>query len=179
MATRKIIYLGDKRLRQKAKKIKTFFPDLKKLAQDMVETMRACDGVGLAGPQIGIMQRIFVAEIPLPEDKDVEPHPQSGKTYVLINPEVIKTSKTMIEGQEGCLSIPTWQGLVERPEWIEVKAQNLEGHKIRLKADDHLARIFLHEIDHLNGILFIDHIKDAKKLWQILPEDVQTQTQKP
>lgn len=171
MATRKVILLGDERLRQKAKKVKQFTPNLKKLAQDMLETMRACQGVGLAGPQIGVMQRIFVAEIPLPEDKDAEPHPQSGRTYILINPEVVKTSDYLIEGQEGCLSIPNWQGLVERPEWIEVKAQNIEGRKIRLKVDDLLARIFMHEMDHLDGILYIDRIKDSEKLWQIELED--------
>jgi len=171
MATRKIILLGDERLRQKAKKVKQFTPNLKKLAQDMLETMRACQGVGLAGPQIGVMQRIFVAEIPLPEDENVEPHPQSGRTYILINPEVVKTSDHLIEGQEGCLSIPNWQGLVERPEWVEVKAQNIEGRKIRLKVDDLLARIFMHEMDHLDGILYIDHIKDSEKLWQIELED--------
>ena len=75
-----------------------------------------------------------------------------------------------MEGQEGCLSIPGWQGLVERPTWVEVKAQNINGKKFKLKVDDLLARIFLHEIDHLNGVLFIDHIKEPEKLWQIPPE---------
>jgi peptide deformylase len=171
MATRKVILLGDERLRQKAKKVKQFTPNLKKLAQDMLETMRACQGVGLAGPQIGVMQRIFVAEIPLPEDENVEPHPQSGRTYILINPEIVNASDKLVEGQEGCLSIPNWQGLVERPEWVEIRAQNIEGHKIKLKVDDLLARIFMHEMDHLDGVLYIDHIKDSEKLWQIEPED--------
>lgn len=173
MAIRKVIHIDDERLRQKAKKIKNFTPTLKQLAQEMLETMHAHEGVGLAGPQIGVMQRIFVAEIPLPADEAAEPHPQSGKTFVLINPEIVKCSEQLVEGQEGCLSIPYWQGLVERPEWVEVKAQNLQGRKIRLKVDDLLARIFQHEIDHLNGVLFIDHIKDREKLWQILPEDDQ------
>ena len=175
MAIRKVIYINDERLRQKAKKIKDFTPSLKQLAQDMLETMHAHKGVGLAGPQIGVMQRIFVAEIPLPDDKEVEPHPQSGRVYVLINPEIVKKSDNLIEGNEGCLSIPNWQGTVERPEWVEVKAQNLQGRKIRLKVDDLLARIFQHEIDHLNGVLYIDHIKDREKLWQILPEDEQNE----
>jgi peptide deformylase len=179
MTTRKVIQIGDERLRQKAKKVKQFTPNLKKLAQDMLETMRGCKGVGLAGPQIGVMQRIFVAEIPLPEDKDIEPHPQSGRTYVLVNPEIVKTAETLVEGQEGCLSIPTWQGLVERPEWVEIKAQNIEGRKIRLRVDDLLARIFMHEIDHLDGILYIDRIQSPDKLWQILDEaetEQETQT---
>jgi peptide deformylase len=173
MAVRKVVYIGDERLRQKAKKVKRFTPGLEQLAQDMIETMRSYQGVGLAGPQIGVMQRVFVAEIPVPEDEDTEPHPQSGKTYVLVNPEIVKTSKSIVEGQEGCISIPTWYGLVERSEWVEVKAQDIDGRKIKLKVNDLLARIFLHEIDHLNGVLFINHIKDREKLWQVLPEDEQ------
>ena len=91
--------------------------------------------------------------------------------YTLINPEIVKSSEDLVEGQEGCLSIPNWQGLVERHEWIEVKAQNLDGRKIKLKVDGYLARIFSHEIDHLNGVLFIDYITDQEKLWEISPED--------
>lgn len=170
MAVRNVIYLGDERLRQKAKKIKQFTPGLKQLAQDMLETMRHYEGFGLAGPQIGIMQRIFVAEIPLPEDEDSEPHPQSGKSYILVNPKIVKISKSLVEGQEGCLSIPDWRGLVNRAEWIEVRAQDITGRKIKFKVDDLLARIFMHEIDHLEGVLFIDHISDSQKLWRILPE---------
>ena len=170
MSIRQVIYINDERLRQKAKKVKQFTPALKKLAQDMLETMRAYDGVGLAGPQIGVMQRIFVAEIPASDTDEGEPHPQSGRTYILINPEIIKSSDTLVEGQEGCLSIPNWQGLVERPDWVEVKAQNIDGRKIKLKVDGYLARIFSHEIDHLNGVLFIDYIKDDDKLWELSPE---------
>lgn len=174
MAVKKIIYAGDERLRQKAKKIKQFTPGLKHLAEDMLETMRAHQGVGLAGPQIGVMLRIFVAEIPPPESDEEEPHPQSGVTYVLINPEIVKTARDMVEGQEGCLSMPTWYGKVDRPEWVQVKAQDINGRKIKLKVGNLLARIFLHEIDHLNGMLFIDHITDPEKLWQVLPEDERT-----
>ena len=170
MPIRQVIYINDERLRQKAKKVKQFTPALKKLAQDMLETMRAYDGVGLAGPQIGVMQRIFVAEIPASDADEEEPHPQSGRTYMLVNPEIVKSSEDLSEGQEGCLSIPNWQGLVERPDWVEVKAQNIDGRKIKLKVDGYLARIFSHEIDHLNGVLFIDYIKDDDKLWQISPE---------
>ena len=170
MAVREVIYVDDKRLRQKAKKVTRFTPGLKKLAQDMLETMRSHQGVGLAGPQIGVMQRIFVAEIPASRGDDEEAHPQSGPSYILINPEIVRRSTESVEGQEGCLSIPGWQGLIERPTWVEVKAQNINGKKFKLKVDDLLARIFLHEIDHLNGVLFIDHIKEPEKLWQIPPE---------
>jgi peptide deformylase len=172
MAVRKIITLDDERLRQKAKKIKQFTPGLKQLAEDMLETMRANNGVGLAGPQIGVMQRIFVAEIPASRSGTDEPHLQSGTSYVLINPEIIQYASERVEGREGCLSIPTWYGLVERPAWVEVKALDQNGKKIKLKVDDLLARIFQHEMDHLDGVLFIDHITDReKKLWQVLPED--------
>jgi len=176
MAVRKVITLNDERLRQKAKKVKQFTPALKQLAADMLETMRAHQGVGLAGPQIGVMQRIFVAEIPASRSGTDEPHPQSGTSYILINPEIIQSADTLVEGREGCLSIPTWYGLVERPEWVEVHAQDLNGKKIKLKVDDLLARIFQHELDHLNGVLFIDHIKDREKLWQVLPEEEITET---
>lgn len=175
MALREVIYMNDERLRQKAKKVTRFTPQLKKLAQDMLETMRHYQGVGLAGPQIGVMQRIFVAEIPAARGNGEEPHPQSGKSYVLINPEIIKAAEEMVEGQEGCLSIPGWQGLIERPGWVEVKAQNVDGKKFKLKVDDLLARVFMHEIDHLNGVLFIDHIKDPDKLWQLPPADTEVE----
>lgn len=174
MTVRKVITLNDERLRQKAKKIKQFTPALKHLAADMLETMHTQKGVGLAGPQIGVMQRIFVAEIPASRSGTDEPHPQSGATYVLVNPEIIQSAENLVESQEGCLSIPTWYGLVERPEWVEIKAQDLNGKKIKLKVDGLLARIFQHELDHLNGVLFIDYIKDREKLWQVLPEDEAT-----
>lgn len=172
MAVRKIITLDDERLRQKAKKVKQFTPALKQLAEDMLETMRTHSGVGLAGPQIGVMQRIFVAEIPASRSGTAEPHPQSGKCYVLINPEITQSAGDWVEDREGCLSIPTWYGLVERPAWVEVKALDLQGKKIKLKVDNLLARVFQHELDHLDGILFVDHIQDReKKLWQVLPEE--------
>jgi len=164
MTVRKILYANDPRLRQKAKKVKDFTPELKQLAEDMLETMRQAHGVGLAGPQIGIMQRIFVAEIH--EDED---DPESCQSYVLINPEIVKASTETEEGQEGCLSIPYWYGLVDRPKEIEVKAKTLRGKSIRLKVEGYLARVFQHEFDHLEGVLFIDHIKDKEKLWQVLP----------
>jgi peptide deformylase len=175
MAVRKVITLNDERLRQKAKKVKQFTPALKQLAEDMLETMRAHNGVGLAGPQIGVMQRIFVAEIPASRGDTDEPHPQSGTSYILVNPEISQCADNLVEGREGCLSIPTWYGLVERPEWVEIKAQDLNGKKIKLKVDDLLARIFQHELDHLNGVLFIDYVKDREKLWQVLPEDESTE----
>jgi peptide deformylase len=168
MAIREIVYASDPRLRKKAKRVKQFGPALKALADDMLETMHEAHGIGLAAPQIGLLQRLLVAH--LPEDEN---DPQSGKSFVLVNPEVVKTSRNEVEGEEGCLSIPTWYGLVCRPEWIVVKAQDTNGKAFRIKAKGLLARVFLHEMDHLEGILFVDHVEGADKLWQVKPEDVQ------
>jgi peptide deformylase len=167
MARREIIYASDPRLRDKAKRVKQFGPPLRALAEDMLETMHEAYGIGLAAPQIGLLQRMFVAQ--LPEDED---DPQSGKPFVLINPELVKTSGNEIEGEEGCLSIPTWYGLVWRPEWAVVKAQDADGKPIRIKAKGLLARVFLHEMDHLDGVLFVDRVEDPEKLWQAKPEDL-------
>ena len=169
MTLRKILYANDPRLRQKAKKVKSFGPQLKKLTEDMLETMRDAHGVGLAGPQIGVMERIFVAEIP--EDAD---DPDCGKSFVFINPEIVHKSEEMEEDREGCLSIPNWFGLVDRPTEIEIKAKTVNGKNMRLKLSGFLARVCLHEYDHLNGVLFIDHIKEKDKLWQGVPgEDLE------
>ncbi|MEM7348987.1 MAG: peptide deformylase [Chloroflexota bacterium] len=166
MAIRELVYLGDERLRQRAIKILQVTPELTKLAADMLETMRYHDGVGLAGPQIGVMRRIFVAEIPEPEpDSDGTPHPYAGVSFVLINPEIVKQSRDLLEATEGCLSIPAWSGCVERAEWVEIKALNLEGQSFQMRAEGFLARVFLHELDHLNGALYVDHITDYQKLW--------------
>jgi peptide deformylase len=114
------------------------------------------------------MKRIFVAHIPLPGGDDGEHvHPEAGKTFVLVNPVVVSSSATCTEGEEGCLSIPGWRGLVDRPDSVTVEALTPVGEKVLLRADGYLARIFFHEIDHLDGVLFTDRISDQTKLWQI------------
>jgi peptide deformylase len=168
MAIRTIIYANDSRLRGKAKRVRQFGPALRTLADDMLETMRTAHGLGLAAPQIGLLQRLFVTELPKDEND-----PQGGKPFVLVNPEVVKISPNEVEGEEGCLSVPTWYGLVWRPEWAVVKAQDVNGKSIRIKAEGLLARVFLHEMDHLNGTLFVDRVESPDKLWQVKPEDVQ------
>jgi peptide deformylase len=168
MVTRQIVYANDPRLRQKAKRVRQFDSALENLAEEMLETMHESNGIGLAAPQIGLLQRMFVAE--LPEDED---DPQSGKPFALVNPEVVKTSRSAVEGEEGCLSIPTWYGLVWRPEWVVVKAQDVNGKPIRIRAHGMLARVFLHEMDHLDGVLFVDRVESPEKLWQVMPEDLQ------
>jgi len=146
-------------LRQRAKRIKRFSAELRALAEDMVETMHEAYGVGLAGPQIGLPIRIFVAEIP-----EEENNPQSGKTYVLVNPKIIKAGREQVLGEEGCLSIPGIYGDVWRSEEVVVRAQDVNGKEIRVRARGFLARVFQHEIDHLDGILFIDRVEEPGNL---------------
>lgn len=168
MAIRQVLYADDPRLRQKAKQVKQFGPALKALADDMLETMHAANGLGLAAPQIGVLQKLFVAHLPKNEED-----PQSGKDFVLVNPQIVQASPERVEGVEGCLSIPSWYGRVERAEWVVVKALNVHGKPVRIKAHGMLARVFQHEIDHLNGVLFVDHIRKPEDLWQELPEEEQ------
>lgn len=168
MPARTVITIEDPRLRQRAAEIEQFPPDLTRLAQDMLETMRAHLGVGLAGPQIGVMQRIFVAEIPDERNEQGEPvHPLAGQTFVMLNPRLVEASETKVEGEEGCLSMPGWRGLVLRSDRVRVTAQDITGQPLEITAEGYLARIFLHEMDHLDGVLYTDHITDKQKMWQV------------
>lgn len=156
MALREIVKIPDEVLRKKAHKVTNFDKELATIIDDMFETMREEPGVGLAAPQIGLSQRLVVIEYA--EDEAEKP-----KSFALINPEIIKTSDETELGIEGCLSIPNLVGEVERFSSITVKAQNKFGKSIRVKASGWLARIFQHEIDHLEGILFTDR---ATRIWQ-------------
>lgn len=164
MAIRQILYASDPRLRQKSKPIKQFGPALKALADDMLETMHAANGLGLAAPQIGLPQQLVVIHLPKNEED-----PQSGRDYVLVNPKVVEASNNRVEGVEGCLSVPTWFGRVTRSESVVVRAQTVHGKPLRLRAHGMLARAFQHEIDHLNGIVFTDYIRKPEDLWQEQP----------
>jgi peptide deformylase len=166
MAVMEIIKEGDPRLRQKAHKIKSPEPGLKKIAEDMHETMDAAPGVGLAGPQVGVMRRIIV--IHLAEDYAEEGSPEIRMT--LLNPEIVKGYGEEV-GLEGCLSIPGWVGEVRRMTSITVKAMDLNGRSVRIKAEDFLARVLQHEIDHLDGILFVDRMDEDAKLMPDRDED--------
>jgi len=168
MTVKRIYYANDPRLRQKAKLVKQFGPELKTLADDMLETMKVGNGVGLAAPQVGLLQRILVAE--LPADEDI---PHSGKPFVLVNPQIVDSSHQEVDGVEGCLSVPNWFGRVWRPEWVVIKAKTVHGKPTRIKAEDYLARVFLHEMDHLDGILFIDRVESPDDLWQQTPEEAE------
>lgn len=163
MAIREIVTLPNPILRRKARPVSDFGPELQTLIDDMVETMRAAPGVGLAAPQVNIPLRLFVAEWGDDEDDSVE-----RKTYVMINPEIKRLSRETVVGVEGCLSIPGILGEVERAEEVTIHAFNRRGQKTRLKASGWLARILQHEFDHLNGDLFIDK---AESVWQQVDEE--------
>ena len=158
MAVRKIVTLPDPVLRRKAHKVTSFEKDLAELINDMVDTMRVAPGVGLAAPQIGISQRIIVVEFGSEDDERVP-----SKLYRVVNPEIIKKSQTTVPGVEGCLSVPGLIGEVERYESIVVKGVDAQGKPIKIKAKGWLARIFQHEIDHIDGVLYTDR---AEKVWQ-------------
>jgi len=159
MAVRTIVTVPDPVLRRKARKITTFDKDLQVLIDDMIETMRAAPGVGLAAPQVGISQRLIVVEYGEGEEED-ENVPR--KLYVVINPEIVEASPEMVTGVEGCLSIPRMVGEVERHERIVVKGLNRYGKPVKYKLSGWVARIFQHEMDHLDGVLYTDR---ATSVW--------------
>jgi peptide deformylase len=166
MAVRKIVTLPEPVLRRKARTITTFNKNLQTLIDDMIETMREAPGVGLAAPQVNISERLIVVEYAEEEEEDEDQSEKPRRLFVMINPEIVKSSAETLMGVEGCLSIPNLVGEVERHAAIRVKGLNRHGKPAKVKADGWLARIFQHEIDHLNGILFPDR---ATRVWQ--PQD--------
>jgi len=169
MAERSILSAGEPVLREKAKKVKSFGPSLEALITDMLDTMHEADGLGLAAPQIGVPLRVIVIEMPPEKDEEgneIEP----GRLYVYCNPEIIEASGEE-EDDEGCLSVPGYVGTVKRAVRITVKGQDVRGRRIRTKAERLLARAFQHEIDHLNGILFIDRVDSPEKLRRVGPKE--------
>ena len=162
MTLRKIVTLPDPVLKRTAHPVNKFDKNLHTLLDDMVETMREAPGVGLAAPQIGLSDRIVVIEyFEREEDEDVENAPK--KVWAVINPEIVKFSEETLLGVEGCLSIPGLIGEVERHAEVQVRALNRHGKPMKIKAKGWLARIFQHEIDHLNGVLFTER---ATRLWK-------------
>ncbi len=159
---RHIQIIGDAVLRRKAKKIEKVTKDTQKLLDDMLETMRAGNGIGLAAPQVGVLQRALVVEIE--QDEKI---PGSGVVYALVNPEIAHRSEDTWENQEGCLSIPGWRGEVERPYKVTVKALDRDGNRVRFEAEGWVARALQHEIDHLDGVLFIDRLVAPDRIWRV------------
>ena len=160
-----IVSIPDKILRQKTRPVTRFDADLQRLIDNMIETLREANGVGLAAPQIG--QPIQLAVIlTLPEEDDEGNEIEDTRElFVIINPEIFWRSKETTKGIEGCLSIPGYVGEVERHESIRVRGQDRHGRKLRLRLYDWTARIFQHEIDHLNGELYIDKLTGPENIW--------------
>jgi peptide deformylase len=150
---RKILTIPNLILTTKAKELKEINKDTEALVLDMIDTCRKAEGIGLAAPQIGLSIRLCIINL---EHLGINPFP-------LINPKITKRSWKKIEMEEGCLSIPGIFGIVKRPKKITIKALNLKGEEIKIEADDMLARVIQHEIDHLDGILFISKIVKLTK----------------
>ncbi len=140
-----------------------FDKELQTLIDDMIETMRAAPGVGLAAPQVGVSQRLIVVEYGDEEDEDAP-----KKLFVVANPEILSASEEMVDGTEACLSIPRVMGDVERHEKVVVRGLNRFGKPVRYKLSGWMARIFQHEIDHLEGVLFTDR---ASRAWRVQEEE--------
>lgn len=149
MALRNIRTYGDDVLRKKCKTVEVVDDRIKTLIKDMIDTMYEADGVGLAAPQVGILKRVVVIDV-------------GDGPVALINPEIIETEGSYID-IEGCLSVPGEQGEVERPERLKVKALNEKGEEVIIEAEDLFARAVCHEVDHLNGVLFIDKMRKIEE----------------
>jgi peptide deformylase len=155
MAPREILILPDKRLRQVSKPVARIDQGIRKLVDEMFESMYDAPGIGLAAVQIGTPKRVITMDLAKKEDPR---NPQ-----VFINPEILWTSEEKATYEEGCLSIPEFYGDVERPSQVKVKYLDLEGAQHHIEANGLLATCLQHEIDHLNGILFIDHLSRLKR----------------
>ena len=168
MSLRTIVTLPDPVLRRKARAVTKFDKNLQTLIDDMIDTMRDAPGVGLAAPQVGVSERVIVVEYAEPEEVEEgeEPKEVEPKLYVMVNPEIVKSSPDTVVGVEGCLSIPTLVGEVERAQEVRIRGFNRRGQPMKVKAEGWLARIFQHEIDHINGVVFTDL---ATQVWQ--PEE--------
>jgi peptide deformylase len=155
MALREILILPDKRLRLVSEPVKKITADVRRLVDDMFETMYDAPGVGLAAIQVGAPQRVVTVDV---AKKEEPKNPQ-----VFINPELLSASEEKSIHEEGCLSIPEYYDDVERPEQIRVRYLDLDGKSHEIEANGLLARCLLHEIDHLNGVLFIDYLSKLKR----------------
>jgi len=155
MTVREIIKLPDKRLRLVSEPVKRIDASLRKLVEDMFETLYAAPGIGLAGIQVGVAKRVIIMDLSKKDD--------TRKPEVFVNPEITWASEEKSSYEEGCLSIPEYYEEVERPAVVKVKYLDLEGKVREVEASGLLATCLQHEIDHLNGILFIDHISKLKR----------------
>jgi len=155
MTIRALCHLpNDTVLRQKAKRVPSIDGSIQRLIDDMMETMQQQEGVGLAAPQVGVPLRVIVLQIP------------GEEAMAIINPEIVKCAGER-EVTEGCLSVPGYAGEIKRSVTVTVKGLNREGKAIRVKASGLMAQTLEHELDHLNGVLFIDHVKNSDKLYKV------------
>ena len=154
MAIRKILKFPDQDLRIKAKPVETFDEELKTLTDDMFETMHSVDGIGLAATQIGVAKQVAVIDI----------SPEKNEPLVIVNPaiQILDPSKTE-DYDEGCLSVPGFFEKISRPSDIKLTYQDLNGKKQEIKPEGLLTKVVQHELDHLNGRLFVDHISELKR----------------
>lgn len=160
-----IVTTPDPRLRVKCKKVNHVDDEIREMVNNMIQNSLDWEkehkfeiSAALAAPQLGYDRRIIIVR------EDTE-NKENATFIPLLNPEVIKTEGKIVKDYEGCLSVPNFYGMVPRPDKARIKAQTIDGQEVRIKADGFLARTLLHEIDHLNGILFIDHIKDVEDAW--------------
>jgi len=160
MAIVPIRVVPDPVLRQKSKRVRIIDGSIRKLIENMLETMHSAPGVGLAAPQVGTPLRVIV--IGIPEQEDI----------ALINPEIVRRSGERLVN-EGCLSVPGYVGELKRAVSVTVKGRDQSGREMRIKADGLLAQALEHEIDHLNGVLYIDRLESMDKLRKIEPEEAQ------
>jgi len=151
MAAREIIFVPHPTLRKKSAKVSDFGPDLQQLIEDMIETLHENSGAGLAAPQVNVSQQVILVEFGTEENEEIPP-----TMYVTINPRVTRFSQEIVTGAEGCLSIPGLMGEVERADEIVIEGQDRFGKPIKMRLQGWIARIFQHEIDHVNGILYTD-----------------------
>lgn len=158
-----IYRLGDRMLRQSAKRVAKIDPEIKQLIREMLQTMYSSDGIGLAAPQVGVHKQVIVV--------DCDPENAANPPLILINPTLASVSKDIAVTQEGCLSIPNVYLDVKRPSAIEVSYKDEQGRPRKLAADGLLACCIQHEIDHLNGVLFVDRVENTLLLNQELAKN--------
>ena len=156
MAIREIVLMGDPVLREEAEEVTVFDDDLRHLVRDMFETMYHADGIGLAAPQIGLSRRIIVVDLRVEEGEE-------PRSVALVNPRVVWESDDIEKESEGCLSIPGLEEVVKRPASVRVEGQDPDGNDVVVEADGLFARALQHEIDHVDGILFIDRVSPLKR----------------
>jgi peptide deformylase len=168
MAIREIVLLGERVLREEAPEVEVFDDDLRSLVRDLFETMYHADGIGLAATQVGIRARVLVIDLRREDEPDAR--------LALVNPKVVWASGETDKQSEGCLSIPGIEEVVERPWAVRVEGFDPEGHEVTVEVDDLYSRALQHEIDHLDGVLFLDRVSALKrrmamKKWKKLRAD--------